>query len=269
MDKCPGLIGGLNNPSDSCNIQSPINEQVLGTLDKLPGNNPVGAWGVSVSKAAIAAAPVGQNESPAPVVSAAGGDDKPAPTVASTLIAESYSPVATPETVVPSSDGQSAPGGYQTLVTSYTSESTTIWTTVTATGPAPTGYSGSGSSMADGWSSYGCYSDSLSSGARVMTGIEFANVGQHAVTNTKCVAYCSDRGFSMAGTEYGGQCFCADSLASGSSKLDDSKCDMPCEGNASQTCGGSLALSVYSKAASKARRAHDQHLYKHIRGASK
>src|SRR2546423_2194239 len=45
MDKCPGLIGGVNDPSTSCNIQSPVNEQIKGVLTALPGNNPVTGWG--------------------------------------------------------------------------------------------------------------------------------------------------------------------------------------------------------------------------------
>jgi hypothetical protein len=45
MDKCPGLIGGLNDPSTSCNIPNPVNEVISGTMSALPGNNPVGTWG--------------------------------------------------------------------------------------------------------------------------------------------------------------------------------------------------------------------------------
>jgi hypothetical protein len=139
-----------------------------------------------------------------------------------------------------------------------------VWTTVTVAGAAPTA-SSSGSPVAAGWSYYGCY---LDFGQRAMTGIEFVNIGQHAVTNTNCVAYCSENGYSLAGTEYGGQCFCANSLSSESSLLDGSKCDMPCEGDATQTCGGSWALSVYSKSLSNARRSHNRHLQRHILGFS-
>lgn len=297
MDKCPGLIGGLNDPSDSCNIQCPIEETILGTMEALPGNNPLGAWGVAVSggsttpstsvapvessepttsatpvKSSTPATSVGGGGEPTkasstPVKSSGGGgNDQSTPTVVKTVAPESSSPGETIATVVPTLVTVPGSGGSNTLVTSYVSETTVIWTTVTASGPAPT--SVSGASVAAGWSYYGCYSDSLGNGDRVMTGIEFADVGQHAVTNTKCVAYCSERGYSMAGTEYGGQCFCANTLTSGSSELDETKCDMPCEGGESETCGGSLALSVYSKSSSNARRLHNRHLHKHIRGVS-
>ena len=56
---------------------------------------------------------------------------------------------------------------------------------------------------------------------------------------------CAANGWTMAGTEYGGQCFCGNQLV-GSSKADEAKCNMPCDGNAGQTCGGSMVLSVWS-----------------------
>jgi len=70
---------------------------------------------------------------------------------------------------------------------------------------------------------------------------------------TGCIAYCDAKGFSMAGTEYAGQCFCGNELVN-SSLLSECVCDMKCEGDATQTCGGGLALSVYSKTNSLRRR---------------
>ncbi|KAF6835857.1 hypothetical protein CMUS01_05638 [Colletotrichum musicola] len=43
MDKCPGLLKGLNTNKD-CTIPSPIDEKTDGILDKLPGDNPLGGW---------------------------------------------------------------------------------------------------------------------------------------------------------------------------------------------------------------------------------
>jgi hypothetical protein len=102
----------------------------------------------------------------------------------------------------------------------------------------------------------------------VLSGITFANVGQHAVTNTKCVAYCENAGFSIAGTEYGGQCFCGNELV-GSSSIDESSCDMPCEGDGSQTCGGGLALSVYTTGAKKSKsKRFAKHFHRHLNDGS-
>ena len=48
MDKCHGLIGGVNDHSDSCTIQSPVREDVRGPMDNLPGDNPIYQWGYNV-----------------------------------------------------------------------------------------------------------------------------------------------------------------------------------------------------------------------------
>jgi hypothetical protein len=261
MDKCPGLIGGVNDPSTSCNIQCPIDEQVEGVLAKLPGKNPLGQWGVPVggSTPSSTAAPAGLS---APVSSVQNGvTTSPAsdpsdattvtPTTAVTALSESTTVI--PTTVVPaaSESTTAAPTEPATLVTSYVSLTTLIVTTVTL--PAPSA-SGTSSPVAAGWSYDGCFSDNLNS--RVLTGIEFANIGNHEVTNTKCVAYCAAAGYSMAGTEYGGQCFCGNEL-SGSSAVAGSQCNMPCEGDSTQTCGGSLTLSVYTRSGTSRRQARN------------
>lgn len=42
MDHCPGLFYGLNE--GECTIPSPVDENVDGVLDALPGNNPITGW---------------------------------------------------------------------------------------------------------------------------------------------------------------------------------------------------------------------------------
>jgi len=272
MDKCPGLMGGLNDPSTSCNKASPVDEVITGTLSKLPGNNPIGPWGVNVAPPAGGAAPVSVpavKPTTAPAVvktSAAGKATTAKPTTAKPTTAKavkssgpapSVSKIVKPVAPAPTS----APvvgGGSNTLVTSIVSETTTILTTVTADGPAPT--PASGGDDIPGFTYSGCFSDTKS-GTRVLSGVTFANVGEHAVSNTKCTAYCGAAGYSLAGTEYGGQCFCGNELV-GSAALNESRCEMPCEGDAKETCGGSLALSVYKVAAKKERKS--RHIHRHI-----
>jgi hypothetical protein len=277
MDKCPGLIGGLNDPSTSCNIPDAINEQVMGVMDALPGDNPIGQWGVNAvapsggSTATTPAAPASTSTLPQSSVDATGGGSNTIPTSSSGAVVTV--PVSTvvdgvdPASSTPTATTTAAPtlsrGGSNTLVTSYVSETTIVWTTVTISGDAPV--STGSSNVAAGWSYQGCYSDTRT-GTRVLSGITFANVGQHAVTNTKCVAYCGNAGFSMAGTEYGGQCFCGNELVA-SSQVDESRCDMPCEGDGSQTCGGSLTLSVYSTTAKKSKR-FVKHFHRHLNNGS-
>lgn len=115
-------------------------------------------------------------------------------------------------------------------------------------------------SNSDEWSYLGCYSDSLS--ARVLDGVKFANLGQGKVTSTSCISYCQKAGFSMAGTEYAGECFCGNDLGD-SSKIAADKCNMKCDGDAAQVCGGSLALSVYGKASETSSRNLKRHLSQH------
>lgn len=252
MDKCPGLIGGLNDPTTSCNIASPVNEVVNGSMSLLPGNNPIGQWGVNVAGGAPA-------------------------TSATSAIASKASSVAASVSSAVSSVTGSASGVVSSVVSVATSASslsmpihtnTLIYKTMTVTaGQAhaaqPTGSSTLTSAPAtiSGYSYAGCYADQESS--RVLSGIEFADVGIGKVSNSACVAYCEAKGFSVAGTEYGGQCFCGSGLPS--QTVDESKCNMKCEGNESEVCGGGMALSVYSKgSASKVKRV-SRHLHKHSR----
>lgn len=115
-------------------------------------------------------------------------------------------------------------------------------------------------SHTDEWSYLGCYSDNLS--ARVLNGVEFADLGEGKVTSTACISYCKKAGFSMAGTEYAGECFCGTDLGA-SSKIAANKCNMKCDGDASQVCGGSLALSVYGKASETSSKKSTRHLSRH------
>jgi hypothetical protein len=50
----------------------------------------------------------------------------------------------------------------------------------------------------------------------------------------------------FAGLEYGRECWCGEYLSTLSSKLNDSKCDFACNGNASELCGGQLAITLYN-----------------------
>lgn len=260
MDKCPNLIGGLNDPSTSCNLASPLSETITGWMDALPGNNPVGQWGVQAAAGAIASAVSAATSTLKLNIANAAGTS----TASSSAQTPQNAVAANAAGTTPAPSQTTNPGAVLELATSYASETTVIWTTVTASGSAPTSTSTSSpSSPVSGWSYTGCFTDTPS---RILTGITFANVGQHAVSNSKCIAYCASAGFSIAGTEYGGQCFCGNSLSE-KDVAEESACEMPCEGDASQMCGGSMALSVYSKSAG-ARKRGDGHFHRHLRGVA-
>ncbi|EGZ78311.1 hypothetical protein NEUTE2DRAFT_80748 [Neurospora tetrasperma FGSC 2509] len=54
-----------------------------------------------------------------------------------------------------------------------------------------------------------------------------------------------NKGYRFAGLEYSRECWCASQLFSLSSKVADAECNLPCDGDESQVCGGNLRISVY------------------------
>lgn len=90
----------------------------------------------------------------------------------------------------------------------------------------------------------GCGKDNI--GGRSLTG---ASLEQDDMTNEKCVDFCISRGFSIAGTEYGTECFCGNSLPQDRSPIDGlmGDCFMPCGGDETENCGGGGTISLYQK----------------------
>ncbi|KAF9693906.1 hypothetical protein EKO04_008402 [Ascochyta lentis] len=93
-----------------------------------------------------------------------------------------------------------------------------------------------------GWYYEGCYVDgaggrSLSQGGAV----------QGQMTNEKCRNACRTQGYVLAGTEYSGECFCGNTLVFGGAPAVDGEalCNMPCNGNQTEVCGGPNRLSLF------------------------
>ncbi|KAL7923887.1 hypothetical protein ACQKWADRAFT_288150 [Trichoderma austrokoningii] len=271
MDQCPDLPYGLN--SGECTIPPLVNEQITGNLTALPGNNPLsgfsygaapamGSGSSSSSSSSSSGSSSGSSSNNASSGSSSGSSgaaasskpvssSKPA---ASSKPASSSKPAATSNVVnaaQPVSSSKAAAGAGSKTITA-------------GSAPTPTPVATKGNSAAVGGYTYaGCYEDNIN---RVLTGDILPNLGP--MTNEKCVANCVAKGFSVAATEYGGQCYCGNELV-GSSKLADSQCATPCEGAAGEVCGGSWAISVYSKTGSvsltsaKSRRAEHAHAHRH------
>lgn len=299
MDKCPGLFYGLNE-GDQCTIQTPVNEKISGALDSLPGDNPITGWAYGGGDGSNPPPPKsddpttsatqpeaskqltqGPGKSSTKAPPAQSVTDKPTevPTEVLTKIPTesaklpSYSapvssgPVSSGPVSGPASSatGSSLPTG-STKPSACTPKIVTVWETVTVTGemPAPTvPVSNNSTSSVGGFKYAGCFKDVSD---RVMKGEIRPNLD--AMSNEKCVSHCKSAGFELAGTENGGQCYCGNELV-GSEHLDDSKCNMACEGDASGICGGGWALSVYSKdgeaslKGTKGRRHVHDHLKRH------
>jgi hypothetical protein len=84
----------------------------------------------------------------------------------------------------------------------------------------------------------GCYADSVQN--RTLH-------GKYVPSRDMNVEYCRGNctGYAYFGVEYGTECFCGNRLALGTPTLDQEKCDMNCQGNEKQVCGGESALSLY------------------------
>lgn len=254
----------------------PPAQNVTGPLLALPGNNPVSGNGSNpvtgkstmtgsstatgnnaVPSVTFASAAVSSSVSSANHVvstpSSGSSSVSTASHVVSTLSASSIGAIVAPPTMTGVSASEVTTAGLTAPdppVSSCVFSTSIIMATVTVTVTTSAGTSpATSTSVPASWSYKGCFSDNLN--ARVLTGITLANIGNQ-VTNTKCVAYCESAGFSLAGTEFADQCFCGNELT-GSSSLDETKCNMSCDGDFNQTCGGSLALSVYFNSATTKR----------------
>jgi Glyoxal oxidase N-terminus/WSC domain len=96
------------------------------------------------------------------------------------------------------------------------------------------------------WSSLGCYTDHGIAN-RTLTTIMPTTGGQSALTVELCISACQDAGFTLAGLEYGSECFCGKSIANGGAPAPDGSagCNMGCNGNKTEKCGGPDRLNLY------------------------
>ncbi|KAF9559027.1 hypothetical protein CPC08DRAFT_763569 [Agrocybe pediades] len=98
--------------------------------------------------------------------------------------------------------------------------------------------------VSSSWSSAGCYVDAST---RMLRGSGTTITG---MTIDKCISVCSSGGYSMAATEYGRECYCGNQLykeGGGGNPASAAQCNVPCEGNTAQICGGSWRGNLYLK----------------------
>ncbi|TVY83567.1 WSC domain-containing protein [Lachnellula suecica] len=105
----------------------------------------------------------------------------------------------------------------------------------TATVAAPTGFPA-------GWTSQGCWVDGAN--GRILTHQQADNNNN---TLQICAQACYSQGYSIAGTEYGVQCFCDNYIyAGGALAASQTDCNDPCPGATSENCGGGNRMTIYS-----------------------
>ncbi|TFK22851.1 copper radical oxidase [Coprinopsis marcescibilis] len=91
------------------------------------------------------------------------------------------------------------------------------------------------------WTYGGCYTDNIN--GRVMGYVGGADPAQTVQT---CIGICAAEDFTLAGIEFGAECFCGNSLINGPEKVGDGQCSMGCGGDNEQACGGPNLMSVYT-----------------------
>ena len=85
----------------------------------------------------------------------------------------------------------------------------------------------------------GCVTEATS-----MRALSAASDASDTMTLETCAAFCS--GYTYFGTEYGRECYCGNSLNSGSVSASATDCNMQCAGNGYELCGAGNRLSLYS-----------------------
>jgi hypothetical protein len=91
----------------------------------------------------------------------------------------------------------------------------------------------------------GCYTDSTAS--RGLSAYSFVN--GTGMTEELCVTTCQAKGYSIAGIEYGRECYCDNAIASSSTLAPGGIADcqaMFCPGNKKEYCAAGSRLLVYS-----------------------
>ncbi|KAL1746452.1 glycosyl hydrolase family 71-domain-containing protein [Schizophyllum fasciatum] len=94
------------------------------------------------------------------------------------------------------------------------------------------------------WKTVGCVQEAGS--GRALAGASYT---QSNMTPAVCQALCDQGSYTLAGTEYGNQCYCGNSYSNGATGavVASSQCSSKCAGDSTQSCGGPYRLNVYQK----------------------
>ncbi|KAL8989440.1 MAG: hypothetical protein Q9177_001676 [Variospora cf. flavescens] len=123
-----------------------------------------------------------------------------------------------------------------TTDTSRTGTSTSVSSTSTSTGPAIV-------QTASPFAYQACYSEGA--GVRALAA---KNTASGAMTIQICATFCKD--YLYMGVEYSTECYCGNTIGTGSAPVTDGRCSMTCGGAPSTICGGPSGLSFYKNTGS-------------------
>lgn len=98
-----------------------------------------------------------------------------------------------------------------------------------------------------GWEAQGCVSD-----AEAPNRVLSDHHTDASLTSASCIKSCAASGYKLAGTQFGKECWCGNTLnTAGGAGQSSGGCDMPCAGDASQVCGGNYHLNLFATSSSK------------------
>ncbi|KAF7322464.1 Glycoside hydrolase [Mycena chlorophos] len=96
-------------------------------------------------------------------------------------------------------------------------------------------------SIPSGWTSLGCAQDGSSRAFSY-------SYSSSAMTQESCIATCDSLSYTYAAVEYSSQCYCGSTLMNGlGTSLSSSSCNMACNGNSAEMCGGFYTMNLFSK----------------------
>ncbi|KAH8653201.1 WSC domain-containing protein [Tricladium varicosporioides] len=90
-----------------------------------------------------------------------------------------------------------------------------------------------------GYTSQGCYTEGTNGRALQQ------QITPTTRTIANCVTGCSAKGYIYAGMEYGGECWCGNSINNGAKSTAATDCSMTCSDNATEYCGAGSRLNLY------------------------
>lgn len=98
---------------------------------------------------------------------------------------------------------------------------------------------------ANDWESRGCIADSTT--GRALEAVAITDEPEMSLR--KCAILCESRGYSIAGVEFGHECYCDYALRNGvrMDLIANVSCGMPCTGNPYENCGGAQSLTIIAK----------------------
>ncbi|KAI0692895.1 hypothetical protein BC835DRAFT_1276877 [Cytidiella melzeri] len=103
--------------------------------------------------------------------------------------------------------------------------------------------------LPSGWGKVGCIAEGTSGRA-----LSAASTTMSNMTTAGCVAFCTSKGFSIAGVEFGDECYCGNSFSNGATgtSVAVDQCNTACAGNPNEQCGGPQRLTILKQGAAAA-----------------